>query len=227
MPTRESPGAPTLLLVPTAREERRFFADGAWERGLALHALAGFGPVAAAARTAALVARLAPRRVLLAGIAGTYSEDVLPVGAATCFDAVALDGVGAGAGAGFRLPSQLGLPQWPAADGAAAVHERLALARPPAARAAGLLLTVCAASDGATQTGERRERHPGAGAEDMEGFGVALACALAGVPLCIVRGASNRVGERDPGAWHIDEAIDSARALAADVLATGAAWALA
>ena len=58
----------------------------------------------------------------------------------------------------------------------------------------------------------------------MEGFGVALACALAGVPLCIVRGASNRVGERDPSTWRIDEAIDSARALAAEVLAAGAAW---
>lgn len=223
MPLPESPGAPTLLLVPTELEERRFFASG-WERGLALHALAGFGPIAAAARTAALVARLAPRRVLLAGIAGTYAEDVLSVGAAACFDAVALDGVGAGAGADLRLPSQLGMPQWPATGGAAPVQERLPLSRPRAARAAGLLLTVCAASEGGAQASERRERHPGAGAEDMEGFGVALACALAGVPLCIVRGVSNRAGERDQRAWRIDEAIAAARALAAEILATDEAW---
>lgn len=48
----------------------------------------------------------------------------------------------------------------------------------------------------------------------MEGFGVALACALHGVPLSIVRGFSNAVGERDPSRWKIPLALGAARALA-------------
>jgi futalosine hydrolase len=45
----------------------------------------------------------------------------------------------------------------------------------------------------------------------MEGYAVALACALAGVPVSIVRGASNVVGDRDPARWRIPSALSAAR----------------
>src|SRR6185436_14254323 len=77
----------------------------------------------------------------------------------------------------------------------------------PSPRDLPLLLTACAAADGDAQVADRRQRHPAAAAEDMEGYGVALACALAGVPLAIVRGIANRVGDRATAGWAIGDAL--------------------
>ncbi|KPI13070.1 purine or other phosphorylase family 1 [Actinobacteria bacterium OK074] len=52
-----------------------------------------------------------------------------------------------------------------------------------------------------------RERYPRALAEAMEGFGVAEAAALHGVPVFEVRAVSNAVGPRDRDAWRIGEAL--------------------
>ncbi|MCZ4638591.1 futalosine hydrolase, partial [Streptomyces rubrogriseus] len=52
-----------------------------------------------------------------------------------------------------------------------------------------------------------RERHPGALAEAMEGFGVAEAAAAHGVPVLELRAVSNPVGPRDRAAWRIGEAL--------------------
>lgn len=215
---RPSPGAPTLLLVPTAMEATRLEALGGLGTGRGLQTLCGFGPVAAAARTATLLARLRPRRVLLLGIAGTYDPERLALGSAATFDAVALDGVGAGEGPGFLSPTDLGLPQWAGGPGTPAgeVHERLPL--DPAGPGVDLLLSVCSAADGEPQVARRRERFPSALAEDMEGFGVALACALEGVPLTVVRGISNLAGDRRHAGWCVEEALQAARRRALEVL---------
>ena len=47
----------------------------------------------------------------------------------------------------------------------------------------------------------------------MEGFAVAVACRLAGVPLKIIRGISNHAGDRQHSRWKITEALLSAAAL--------------
>jgi futalosine hydrolase len=52
----------------------------------------------------------------------------------------------------------------------------------------------------------------------MEGFAVAFDCALAGVPISIVRGASNVVGDREPGRWRIPAALLAARERALEIL---------
>lgn len=59
--------------------------------------LCGFGIVAAAARTAQLLAALRPERVILVGIAGGL-DDRLAIGEATLFDSVACHGIGVGSG---------------------------------------------------------------------------------------------------------------------------------
>ncbi|MEE8469436.1 MAG: hypothetical protein V3T22_13330, partial [Planctomycetota bacterium] len=168
--------------------------------------------------TAALLARLRPRRVVLLGIAGSYDPERLALGSAATFEAVALDGVGAGEGPGFLSPTDLGLPQWPGGEGTPSgdVHERLPL--DPAGPGQALLLSVCSAADGESQVARRRERFPSALAEDMEGFGVALACALQGVPLTVVRGICNRAGDRQRGGWCVAEALDAARLRTLEVL---------
>ena len=52
----------------------------------------------------------------------------------------------------------------------------------------------------------------------MEAWGVALACALADVPLAVVRGFSNEVGVREPTEWRIPAALLSARRVALELL---------
>lgn len=209
-PERPSTGSPSLLLFPTELERRRFLDQGGIEPGHVLSAISGFGPVVSAARTARLLATLRPRRVFLLGIAGAYDAARHPIGEALVFSRVTLDGVGAGRGKDFLSPARLGFPQWPAADGRARTDDVVELAHPPG-RDDGLLLSTCAAAATRAEADERVERFPEAVAEDMEGFAVALACALAGVPATIVRGVSNQVGDRDPARWRIPAALAAAR----------------
>lgn len=212
-------GSPTLLLVPTELELRRLEDLGGFGHGLALTRLCGFGPIAAAARTAALLAELRPARVLLVGIAGSYDTQAAPLESALEFGEVALTGVGAGEGADFQGPPALGFPQWPGSPGTTPhpVVDSLPLHAPAAA---ALLLSSCAASADAAMAERRRGAFPTALCEDMEGFGVALACALSATPLRIVRGVSNLVGDRDPAHWRIPGALEAARQRASQVLSS-------
>jgi futalosine hydrolase len=222
---KPSPGSPTLVLFPTELERRRVEDHGGIAAGVALQALCGFGPVAAAARTAELLAGLHPARVLLVGIAGAYDIATHPVGEAFEFESVAIEGVGVGEGAQLVAPPALGFPQWPgSAGGSSPIFDRLPLCAPAGERLTRLLLTTCAASADAQQAVLRRERFPDAVAEDMEGFAVATACALAGVPLRIVRGISNQVGNRAPEHWRIPAALAAARRVALEILESRAEW---
>jgi futalosine hydrolase len=205
----------TLVLVPTDLERRQLAP--ALATGLAGDdriELCGFGPVAAAARTATLVAAHAPARVILVGIAGRF-DGSLEIGAAYWFDRVACHGIGVGSGDGFVPAAALGWPQWPG-DPAAPVEcigDVIDLAMPPGAgtpASSGLLLTTCAASATADDVAARRTLFPAATAEDMEGFGVALACRLRSVPLVIVRGISNATGDRDHARWRVTPALAAA-----------------
>ena len=81
------------------------------------------------------------------------------------------------------------------------------------------MLTACAASAGPADVAARRALIPDAVAEDMEGFGIALACELAGVPWTIIRGISNRAGDRDHAQWCVEPALEAAAALARKTLA--------
>lgn len=212
-----------LLLVPTELE-RGFIAPvmaAACSTAIPVE-LCGFGSVVAAARTAQLIAEHRPERVLLVGIAGRFA-DRLTVGRAYAFERVACHGVGAGSGDAFMSAEAMGWKQWPgdASDANAAIGDALPCTsgRPSAAApTAGLLLSACSASAGDDDVRSRLRLHPEAAAEDMEGFAVAAACRLAGVPLDIVRGISNMAGDRDTSRWQIEAACRAAAALAAALL---------
>lgn len=202
----------TLILVPTELERVRLRAhvDTALE-------LCGFGPIAAAVRTAELVARRRPERVVLVGIGGSYDLARAPIGSARCFARVFGEGVGVADGERFLGPRELRLPQLPELDGRPAVADELALWRPRgdgdarASEDAGALLTAPTASADAAAARARAARRPSAVCEDMEAFGAALACLRFGdVPLCVVRGVSNRAGDRDHAGWSIDAALAAA-----------------
>ena len=186
----------SLLLVPTELERNTLQVEcpeAADEARWAAVETVGFGPVAAAARAGAWIARHRPRRVVLVGIAGGYEGD----SGALVFGSVALDGVGAGEGDGFQ--------PFPEFSFASDSPERLDLAD-----TGPELLTVCSASADEAMATRRRARYPEAVAEDMEAFGVALSCREFGVPLTVIRGLSNRAGDRDHSRWTIDAALRAA-----------------
>ena len=153
------------------------------------------------------------------GIAGRL-DDRLTVGSAYRFERVACHGVGVGSGPGFRSAEQLGWQQWPGDAAGEPIGDLLACGpqRGPTAAQAGLLLTACAAAANPDDVRLRKQLYPDAMAEDMEGFAVALACRLRGVPLDIVRGISNSAGDRDKAAWQTPIALEAAAQLSLRLL---------
>jgi len=214
-----------LLLIPTQSE----FAvlEPALAAVAQRHAwsieLCGFGPIAAAARTSQLIASRQPDRVLLAGIAGAYASRI-SIGEAAVFDQVGCYGVGAGTADGHQPAGQIGWPQWQALDSLDQIGDVVELDSVRGARRGGFLLTCCAASASAADIRCRTQLHPEATAEDMEGFGVALACKLAGVAVQIARGISNRAGDRDKATWQVVPALESVANVARTIISQESSW---
>ncbi|NDZ84293.1 futalosine hydrolase, partial [Streptomyces sp. SID10115] len=75
--------------------------------------------------------------------------------------------------------------------------------------ATGAVLTVSTVTGSAGRAAALRLRHPRALAEAMEGFGVAEAAVLHGLPVLEVRAVSNPVGPRDRAAWRIGDALSA------------------
>ncbi len=207
-----SPGAPTLVLVPTAIERDHLLHDLGGGSGLV--ELCGFGPVASAARTAQRIALLGPRRVVLVGIAGSYDLDEHPIGSAVRCGEVWMDGIGAGEGPERLGPAELGFAQWP---GDPMLARSPVIESLPLEPAGPRLLTVAAASASAAQAADRQVRF-GAKLEDMEGFGVALACRMSGTPCHVLRGVSNEAGDRDTASWDIHGALQAVAAALPEIL---------
>jgi len=184
--------------------------------GSARMELCGFGMVAAAARTAQLVAEFAPARVLLVGIAGRL-DDRLSLGEAYRFGKVSCYGIGAGTGSNFLSADSLGWQQWPGdpPDPAVAIGDTIpcATAGDAVVPRSEQLLTVCAAAASEADVVARMRMFPGAAAEDMEGFAVAVACGLKRVPVDIIRGISNTAGDRDKAHWQVTGALEAAAEL--------------
>ncbi len=207
-----------LVLIPTERERRTLepILASPVRRADGLIELCGFGPIAAAARTMQLIAMHQPKQVILVGIAGSLRPE-LEVGTAHSFRQVRCDGIGAGTGADHKSAGEIGWQHWspvnPAPDqGYAGVGDVIPLAPRliDTWKLSGELLTVCAASANEAEAAMRVERYPDSMAEDMEGFGVAMACYFGAVPLQIIRGISNRAGDRDQRNWKIEEALQAA-----------------
>ena len=211
-----------LLLVPTAQELRFLKSHLQQMKQDWSYQLCGFGPIASAARTGALLARYKPQRVLLVGIAGTYNDQKAPVKTACRFDSVACYGVGVGSGDEFQTASEMGWNQFSDRDAQPKLRDVIPLTSSFVQNVPchGQLLTACAASANDRDAQRRQRVFPNAIAEDMEGYGVAFACALAGIPLQIVRGISNVVGDRDHSNWSIEESLFAAANMVTEI----AAW---
>jgi futalosine hydrolase len=208
-----------LLLVPTAVELQCLPTQflGFVDRSGGAIELCGFGPVVAAARAASLIASRQPRHVVLCGIAGAIGPQ-LSVAAAYNFGAVACYGIGVGSASSHQSALSVGWQQWPGNTSCSGlgvpIGDVIELTnRRNDIEGHRLLLSVCAASQNETDVAMRLAAWPSALAEDMEGFAVAAACQLASVPLRIVRGISNRAGDREHRNWRVAEAMIAASEL--------------
>jgi len=211
-----------LILIPTDLERRVLGPLMAAAMGGSTRVeLCGFGMAVAAARTAQLVAELAPARVLLIGIAGRL-DDRLALGAAYRFGRVSCYGIGAASGSDFLAAESLGWQQWPGdpPDPAVAIGDTLSCSTGAdgAVPRAEHLLTVCAVAASEADVRDRKKLFAEAAAEDMEGFAVAVACQLKRVPVDIIRGISNTAGDRDKSHWQVTAALEAAAKLAVRML---------
>lgn len=205
----------TLFLVPTGFERQKIVSllkSKALDKSFDFQ-ICGFGPIAAAAKTMQLLAQQNPDRVVLLGIAGTYQHltGKHPVATATQFDNIFCDGVGVGSGDQFQSATTLGWPQWADNEGQS-IGDCISCDRPQEQEESEPcdLLTVCSASDNLDDAKRRTKQNPSIVGEDMEAFGVAMACRMFGVKFEVIRGFSNLAGDRTKSNWRIDEALIAA-----------------
>jgi futalosine hydrolase len=196
-----------LLLVPTQFELDCLsvpFREQLQSSGVVIE-LCGFGAVISAIRTTQLIALHRPKKVWLAGLAGSLTPE-LSIGQAVEFDEAICYGIGAGSSDEFVAASAMGWKQWPSSP---EISDSIQLTASAGSENGRSLLSCCAVSSNESDVRARLHKYPTTFAEDMEGFSVAASCLFAGVPLRIVRGISNRAGDRDKKNWNVSQAMKS------------------
>lgn len=199
-----------LLVVTAVAAERDAIAaaigDVSAGGGSTVVLAGGIGPAAAAAYTSAALAAEDYDLVLSAGIAGGFE---LPAGAVVVASRIVDAQLGRETPDGFE----------PLGSAVASLDVEAGLVTELAGRAGattGAVLTVSTVTGTARTADALRARYPDAVAEAMEGFGVASAALVHGVPFGEIRAISNAVGPRDRAAWRVDEALAAlAKAVAA------------
>lgn len=168
----------------------------------------GVGPIIAAANTARILSRKEYGLVISAGIGGGFQSRA-EVGTLAIADEIVSADLGTETLEGFSSFEELGLGFTQIKLDPSLVNQvRQILQAGKLSVATGPILTVSTATGTAASATERAKRVPGAVAEAMEGFGVAVAAQLYGIPALEIRSISNAVGPRDKKAWRIQEALD-------------------
>lgn len=192
----------TLVILPSQIEYRlfaRFTSGFLGDLPNCKCMTCGVGVVEASVQTQKLLFEVRPSRVWLVGIAGSYTTTI-QTGTACEFREVRCHGIGVGSGASHQSPSQLGWNDW--------LENSIDSPIPLNASLDGFsLLTVTSASASFQEAASLCERYPQCAAEDMEGYAVARACELMGVPRRILRGISNRAGDRNHEHWKTEQAM--------------------
>lgn len=199
------------ILIVTAVEAEAAAVRRGLKTGSDSHvevAAVGVGIAAAAAATSRHLALAASssrpyQLVISAGIAGGFPGRIDLTQTAVATRSVAAD-LGAQSPDGFLTLDELGFGTT-VADTAGALTDWLRAALPDAVP--GAVLTVNTVTGTAARAATLAGRYPDAVAEAMEGYGVACAAALAGLPFAELRTISNPVGPRDRASWQIPQAL--------------------
>jgi futalosine hydrolase len=194
-----------LVLVPSEMEAARMALP---DRDGVDVMMCGVGLLNAGLSTAARLAQGGVTRCLLAGLGGSRDPRRMPLGTLAVGTAVRDQAFGVGHGRAFQGLDEIGLPP----DDFPPPVLELELPGVPGAVPC-VIASVAAASATVSQATTWRRRHPDCLVEEMEGYGVALACRRAGVPLSILRAVSNVAGDRDKANWQLTasfRALDTA-----------------
>lgn len=206
----------TLVLVPSAVECEYLVPDTAqaesdtpfriWRDGHITWAVGGVGAAAIAVTTASLIASLQPDRIVLAGIAGAYRDSGLTLTEVVQVSQDEFADLGFLEDGFWRSLDDIHLPVLQGQHEDFGCRFQLATLDAETKAVSALTMNRITASTGRA---EALWNHFGASLEQMEGAGVALACAVAGIPCFQVRAISNWVGPRDPSTWHIASACEA------------------
>ena len=203
--------APKVLIVTAVEAERLAVLEGLADDPRFDVIAAGVGTAAAAAGTAAAIARGHYLRVVSAGIAGGFAGTAEIGSLVVASQMIAAD-LGSDSPDGFISVDELGFGSSviPAESGVSAALAG-ALSGAGLEARLGPVLTVATTTGTLEGAQALAARVPGAAAEGMEGFGVAEAARQFGLPALELRAISNAVGPRDRAAWKIGEALGALR----------------
>ncbi|MBO8137520.1 MAG: futalosine hydrolase [Desulfotomaculum sp.] len=196
-----------ILVVTAVSTERDTVLRGMHNNSRFDVLVAGVGPAAAAVCTARALADNKYDLVVCAGIAGGFPGRAEVGSLVVASEIVAAD-LGVETPEGFSSVDELGFGSTRIQVDVNLVNRvtgALLAAKLPVST--GPVLTVSTATGTAARAAELAARVPGAAAEAMEGYGVALAAHNCGVPILEIRAISNLVGPRDKSAWRIKEAL--------------------
>jgi len=206
---------PRILIVTAVDAEADAVRSGLDEHTrdiIDIH-VAGVGPAAAAASTAARLASVSQgyyKLVISAGIGGGFAPHA-PIGsmvlASSC---IAADLGSETPEQGFISVDELGFGHsFIQTDDHYTDRLKAGLQNAGIPVHVGPVLTVSTTTGSAATTTALLRRMPDAAAEGMEGFGVASAARLFQLPVMELRAISNLVGPRDRDSWRIGEALQS------------------
>lgn len=214
---RQEPGTRVLVMTAVSAERdavlRGLHGDGRFDV-----LVAGVGPAAAAASTARALAAAEYGLVVSAGIGGGFTGRAEVGSIAVANEIVAAD-LGVQTTEGFRSLDELGF-----GSTRVRVNASMVTRVTGALLAAGLpvntgpVLTVSTVTGTAVTASQLAARVPGATAEAMEGYGVAVAANDRGVPILEIRAISNPVGPRDRNSWRMEEALNALEAASSVLL---------
>lgn len=195
------------VLICTATElECGLLRAGLGGRADAVLVVTGVGPVNAAHAVTVEILRRRPDAIIVCGIGGAYPGSELAVGDVICAEAECYGDLGASSPAGFLDLRALGFALIGGPD---PVYNDLPLQVFPVERRDRFVtVSTCTGTDAAARALAART---GGAVENMEGAAVAHVARLHGIPMGELRGISNHVTDRDPGAWRVTDAARAAQ----------------
>ncbi|ANX10747.1 futalosine hydrolase [Fictibacillus arsenicus] len=211
-----------ILIMTSVEAERDAILRGIESDSRIDVKLAGVGPISAGIQTAKALAADEYELVINMGIAGGFA-DKAEVGSLVIANEMVSADLGAESPEGFITLDELGFGASTRVEADGDLGEILL----EAIKAAGIsvrvgnILTLSTVTGTVETTSKLQHREPGALAEAMEGYGVAMAAKEFGLPVLEIRSISNPIGPRDRSAWRIKDALvtlESASKVIAEVL---------
>jgi len=211
-------GSQRILIMTAVAAERDAVIRGIRGSSQFEVRIAGVGSPSAAANTATALALGDYSLVISAGIGGGFVGRAELGSIVVASEIIAAD-LGAETPEGFCSVDELGF-----GSSSVPVESNLVALLTDALHGAGLsvhtgpILTVTTATGSSESAIALDKRVPGATAEAMEGYGVAVAAQIYNVPVLEIRTISNAVGPRDRAAWKMKEAFEALEAASSILL---------